>query len=481
MRRRRCRWPKSSPPMTARAAFQDQVPVRVERIVRGESGDGDAGGACRRPGATNSCARCGANESHFAGEGGEISSVDLRDDPEAGRLRDHLQRADPDGLGPGPGRRRATLPLRQWHDQLGGELRPPRRPVPGRAVRLPRGLLSASTETIILPRGGEGFSIDGREFRPCRRRHRISRQLTIADGRATARSEFRRAPSARSAPLRRAPTRRDDHNDPQRPGLSARTCRPGDAGGACVPGPRASAAGAPAAPSRPGRRPAATDSVPAAARAAVEQRCARLQGGDDDGAEADFARAGDARPDAGRGRSPIAVRSCRFPRAAATTRRQPLLAQRRRARSRTISSIPPGAGPGSRRGRNRPVQAVVEYVAGALEARAGRRLHPGRHAPPAYEQAGELDDALAATTSPRSWRAAPGRSACRRSGPARGSTPGAARASAAVAAADALLADGAGRSAPCSTSRAGILRARSGGGRFPAAEAYAASRLAAGP
>lgn len=50
----------------------------------------------------------------------------------------------------------------------------------------------ASTETVILPNGGQGFSIDGDSFEHLVAGTRISRRLTVAGGRAVARSEFRR-------------------------------------------------------------------------------------------------------------------------------------------------------------------------------------------------------------------------------------------------------------------------------------------------
>ena len=64
----------------------------------------------------------------------------------------------------------------------------------------------ASTEVVILPHNGDGFSLDGQSFDRVVAGTRISRALSLANGRATARSEFRRMEREVSAAVARGST-----------------------------------------------------------------------------------------------------------------------------------------------------------------------------------------------------------------------------------------------------------------------------------
>lgn len=189
------------------SGFAAPVPVRMEVIFRG-----DAATQMRQ-----SLSQIGRDEflRHFRdartdlpGEEDEITGVDLRDDADrgsfaiivSGRTRMSWTRA------PGAASQRfrfdnGTIRWEADFDRQAG----PFRDAPF-AFDAP--LFLASTETVILPNGGAGFSIDGRDLDEVVAGARISRRLAIADGRATARSEFRRvAREVAAAEARQGKTR----------------------------------------------------------------------------------------------------------------------------------------------------------------------------------------------------------------------------------------------------------------------------------
>jgi tetratricopeptide (TPR) repeat protein/transglutaminase-like putative cysteine protease len=185
------------------AGFQEPVPIRVERTVRG-----DVATAMRvalsQIGRDEFLRQTRQNEASLPGGDGEIASVDLRDDQEtgaftvivAGRTRMDWARA------PGAASQRfrfdnATISWTVNFDRPAG-------PFHDAPFAFPIPAYLASTETIILPRGGEGFSIEGQNFDHLVAGTRISRQISIANGRATARSEFRRVEREISAATARS-------------------------------------------------------------------------------------------------------------------------------------------------------------------------------------------------------------------------------------------------------------------------------------
>jgi tetratricopeptide (TPR) repeat protein len=235
----------------------------------------------------------------------------------------------------------------------------------------------AQTETVILPHNGEGFTIDSRNFEHLVAGVRISRQISVSNGRATAHSEFRKMEREVSAQSARASTAviaamRDDQAYLQGP--------VGPAGQAqLIPGPNAAPAHAP---------PGGAGHDPATAQEFVDRGYVRFQSGDGDGAKADFEHAGTLNP---RWSRPISYRAILLLQRGNIPEAETLLSQAaaldpndfvlHQARGLILTA------------RNRPIQAIVEYSR-ALEIEPGNAFSLSQRAS-AYMQVGEFDDALA--------------------------------------------------------------------------------------
>jgi len=171
--------------------FEDLVPVRVVQIVRGDLATGFRV-SLSQLGRDQFLRQLRESGQSLVGEGGEIAAIDLRDDAETGAFAMiYTGRARMDwARAPGAAAQRfrfdnGTIAWRVDFERPAGPLHdaPFAFPVPA---------YIASTETVILPHGGAGFSIEGQNFDHLVAGTRISRQLAIAGDRATARSEFRR-------------------------------------------------------------------------------------------------------------------------------------------------------------------------------------------------------------------------------------------------------------------------------------------------
>jgi tetratricopeptide (TPR) repeat protein len=234
---------------------------------------------------------------------------------------------------------------------------------------------AALTETIILPHGGQGFAVDARNFDHLVAGMRISRRILLADGRAVARSEFRRIEREVSAQSARAGTSliaamRDDRAYLQGP--------VGPAGEpALVAGPNRPASGAAIRPTR----------EPVSAQDFVARGYARLQAESLDEAAADFERAGTLNP---RWARPLAARAVVLIHRGNLDGAEPLLAQ---AAQLDANDFMLHQGRGLiQLVRHRPIQAIVEFSR-TLELEPGNLFTLLQRAA-AYQQLGEHDDAL---------------------------------------------------------------------------------------
>jgi hypothetical protein len=130
------------------------------------------------------------------GEGITMSAVDFRDDPEAGTFTLIISGQATLGWNPVPGTAPGGGPrrFRFGNDVLAAEtaVERPEGPFHDAPVALPVPVYVASTETVILPAGGRGFSIEGGDFDRLIAGTRFSRHVGLAGGRAIARSEQRR-------------------------------------------------------------------------------------------------------------------------------------------------------------------------------------------------------------------------------------------------------------------------------------------------
>jgi tetratricopeptide (TPR) repeat protein len=357
------------------AGLQGILPVRVERIIRGE-----LAAAMRlslsQAGRDAFIRQIREDHSSLPGENGVVGGVDLRDDPETGVLTVIITGRTRMRWTGAPGSSaqqfRFDNSVTSWDvnfDRPAG----PFHDAPF-AFQVPNYL--ASTETVILPHGGEGFAADGRDFDHVVAGMRIRRQVSMSNGRVTVRSEFRKLEREVSAESARASTAliaamRDDQaylRGQVGPVTQAEL----------LPGPNA----APAA--RPGGR-AAPD--PTTAQEFVDRGYARLQSGAVEEAAADFDHAGTLNP---RWARPLAYRAITSIQRGNQEEAEALLA---RAAQLDPNDFILHQGRGLvQAARNRPIQAIVEFSR-TLELEPGNEFTLLQRAA-AFAQVGELDDAL---------------------------------------------------------------------------------------
>jgi tetratricopeptide (TPR) repeat protein len=358
------------------AGLQGMVPVHVERILRGE-----AAAAMRRlisqAGRDAFLRQIREDRTALPGEDGTVSDVDVRDDPDSGVLTTIINgRARMRWAGtPGAGTQRFRFDnsVINWEvnfDRPAGLLHD----APF-AFAVPAYL--AQTETVILPRNGEGFTIDSRNFDHLVAGVRISRQVSIGGGRATARSEFRKVEREVSAQSARASTSliaaiRDDQAYVQGPVGPVSQA-------ALMPGPSAPPANA--GPSRPAREPSTAQEF-------VDRGYARFQTGALDEAASDFERAGTLNP---RWSRPLAGRALVAILRGNQDQGETLLASA--AALDANDYVVYQARGMIQELRNRPIQAIVAYSR-SLELDPGNSYTLFERAA-AYARVGEYDDALA--------------------------------------------------------------------------------------
>jgi len=358
-----------------------QVPTRTEFVMRG-----DAAVQVRQ-----SLAQTGRDEflrvmrqqmTAHPPSGFTFENVDYRDDPENGSFTFILTGRRLIDWEPVPGTAPANGPRRMLFDQEVpsfelDNLRPDG-PYHDAPIALSVPMRVSSSQTVTLPDGGRGFSIDGTNLDRTIAGTRFTRQLSLADGRVTARWEAIRVAREISAADGRASSAqlralRDDK-------VYLRAA-PGAAGHARAEAPSVV---------RPAT-PAAADAdvhAPSTAQEFVQRGYERLQANALDDAEADFQHAESLNPQWSR---PVANRAIVLIHRAKYDEAEALLD---RAAGLDPNDFVVHQGRGLiQHFRHRPIQAIVEYSR-ALELEPGNVFTLYQRAA-AYQQVGELDDALA--------------------------------------------------------------------------------------
>ncbi len=171
-----------------RQGFTEAVPVTMEVRYRGEMAV--AMRAALSQIGREEFVRRMRDEIELPGEGGTIARLDVRDDPDGGPFSLVATGTTRMNWWPSPGgasrRFRFEDGTIEWqHDfaRIAGADRTA--PV---ALNWPVSL--AQSETVILPDGGRGYTLDGRSFERVAAGTRIGRQLTLSGDRAVARSVF---------------------------------------------------------------------------------------------------------------------------------------------------------------------------------------------------------------------------------------------------------------------------------------------------
>jgi tetratricopeptide (TPR) repeat protein len=311
-----------------------------------------------------------------------VGNVDFRDDPESGSFTFIITGERVIDWQPVPGTAPVGGPRRMMFDQEVpsfelGALRPDG-PFHDTPVSLPVPLHAQTSETMILPDGGRGFSIDGQDIERVIAGTRFSRHLTLADGRVTARWEAVRIAREISAADARGSTAqlrelRDDKAYLRAPPGSVDHQR----------------AAAPSAVRAADATPGQVDGEePTTARQFNQRGYERLQAGALDDAASDFAHARSLSPSWSR---PIANSAIVLIHRGRYDEAEPLLAQ---AAELDANDFVVHQGRGLiQMSRHRPIQAIVE-LSRTLELDPGNAFTLVQRAS-AYEQVGEYDDALA--------------------------------------------------------------------------------------
>ena len=357
------------------AGLQGNVPVRVERVMRGE-----LAAAMRvsvsQAGREAFIRQVRDDHSSLPGESPVIADVDVRDDAEAGILRviisGRTRMRWTGAAGSAAQQFRFDNSVTNWNVNLDR----PAGPLHDAPYAFPVPAYLASTETVILPHHGEGFSIDGGNFDHVVAGIRISRQVSMSDGRVTARSEFRKVEREVSAQSARASTAliaqmRDDQ--------AYVRGQVGPAGQAqLLPGPNVPPPVR--VPSRPGREPSSAQDF-------LDRGYTRMQSGALEEASADFEHAGTLNP---RWSRPLAYRAIAQLERGNMEEAEGLLT---RAAQLDPNDFVLHQGRGlMQAARNRPIQAIVEYSR-TLELEPGNEFTLLQRSA-AFAQVGEFDDAL---------------------------------------------------------------------------------------
>jgi len=358
------------------------VPVRTEYVMRGDTAlQMRLGLAAQGRDAFLRAMR--EQMSHDTPAGFTFGDVDFRDDPESGAFTFIVTGQRMIDWEPVPGTAPAGGPRRMSFDQEApnldlGNLRPDG-PFHDAPVALPVPVRDLTTEIVILPNGGRGFSIDGTNIERVIAGTRFTRQIAIVDGRVTARWEAIRVAREISASDARAST------------AQLRQLRDDKVWLRAAPGTIREARTANAPPVvnvANGSEVRSAVREPASAQDFNQRGFVHLQAGELDAADADFVRAAAlsatwSRPVANRGI--VMIHRGRFDEA------ETLLNQ---AAGLDANDFVVHQGRGLiQMSRHRPIQAIVEFTR-TLELEPGNGFTLFQRAA-AYQQVGEYDDALA--------------------------------------------------------------------------------------
>lgn len=356
------------------AGLNGRVPVRLEMTLRGEQAT-----LWRQflsqSGREEYLQQLRQDVSGIRGEQVEITGAEVRDDPETGTFTTIVTARTTLNWERVPGS--SAQAFRFDNETISWSLDLDREEGPFRDApyAFPVPAYFARTETLILPNGGRGFTIEGESFDHVVAGTRISRRLSIADGRAVARSEFRRLEREVPAAAARAAAPQIARISEDRASVRAAslatlgsTQRRDGAQGAVRAAPAAS--------------------EPATAQEFVARGYQRLQERQYDLADADFVRAAELDPNWSR---PISNRAVVMLNRGRLDEAESLIG-RARALDPNDFVVHQAQG-GVHLARDRPIQAVVAYSR-AVELEPENTHNLNRRAF-AYTQLGAFDDALA--------------------------------------------------------------------------------------
>jgi tetratricopeptide (TPR) repeat protein len=355
-----------------------RVPVRIEMVARREQAV-QWRQLVSLAGRDEFLRRLREESSQVRGNDVEITNAEIRDDPEAGTMTTIISaRASMpwDRVSGTPARRfKFDDETISWDTDFEREAGPFR----DAPFEFPVPVYLASTETLILPNRGRGFTLDGSSFTKDVAGVRISRQLSIANGSAVARSEFRRlqrevpAAAARAAAADIAAIREDSAY--VRAASLAALGGTGGQAGRVRSGTEAPTAGVAAA-------------EPTTAEGLVQRGFERLRARQYDEADADFVRAAELDPNWSR---PVANRAVVMLNRGRIDEAEPLI---ERARSLDPNDFVVHQAQGALHlARGRPIQAVVAYSrAIELDPRNTYNLSQRAYA---FTQLAAFDDSLA--------------------------------------------------------------------------------------
>ena len=360
------------------------VPVRTEYVMRGDSAL-QMRLALAQQGRDAFLRAMREQMSHDTPAGFTFGDVDFRDDPEGGAFTFIVTGQRAMDWEPVPGTAPAGGPRRMSFDQEVpnlelGNLRPDG-PFHDAPVALPVPVRDLTTEIVILPNGGRGFTIDGNDVERVIAGTRFTRQLAIADGRVTARWEAVRVAREISATDARASTAQLRQLREDKVYLRA---APGAIGQARADAP-------PAATTVTSSEVRSAVREPASAQDYNQRGFVHLQTGQLDAADADFARAATLSP---RWSRPVANRAIVLIHRGRFDEADVMLNQ---AAELDANDFVVHQGRGMvQMSRHRPIQAIVAFSR-SLELEPGNIFTLFQRVS-AYQQVGDFDDALADLT-----------------------------------------------------------------------------------
>ena len=366
-----------------------QVPVRAEFVMRGDEGQQMRQALAQQGRDAFLTAMREQMRTNSGVPGFTFGNVELGDDPDGGAFTIIVTGQGVIDWQPVPGTAPAGGPRRMLFEQdlpsmELGTLRP-EGPFHDAPIALPVPLHIAAVETVILPNGGRGFSIEGGNVERVIAGTRFTRQLTLADGRATARWDAARIAHEISAADARASTAQYRQLNDDKVWLRAAPGAIGRSRGTAPPPvvtvttPEVRVAGTPEVRAGAGE--------PTTAREYVDRGYRRLQTGALDEADSDFEHAATMSPEWSRpiaNRAIVLIHRRRYDEADA-------LLTRAAALDPNDFVVHQGRGM-VQMSRNRPIQAIVEFSR-SLELDPANPFTLAQRAT-AYQQVGEYDDAL---------------------------------------------------------------------------------------
>ena len=175
----------------ASAGFDDPVPITMEMVFRGDVATGMRM-AMAQVGREEFIRLMREERAELPGEEEEVTSVDVREDSETGTFTIVLTGTARMTWRRTPGAATHRFRFSNGTIDWNADFDRPAGPLQDAPFALAAPVHLAATETVILPRQGRGYTIEGESFERTVAGTRISRTLRLEGGRAIAHSTFRR-------------------------------------------------------------------------------------------------------------------------------------------------------------------------------------------------------------------------------------------------------------------------------------------------